>query len=194
MTEQHIKAGTPSHESDWFDPVVITGDSAVFSSFIEPYRRELHVHCYRLLGSLQDAEDLVQETMIRAWQHFEALKGYASLRNWLYSIATNACLDTLKRHRPRTLPAEVSPPMNPHTPIAQAPAESIWLEPIPDIWLLESTENPEARYSRRESVSFAFLTVLQLLRPVNGPSCSSQMYWTGAQAKLRIYSRPQSQP
>ena len=95
----------------------------------------------------------------------DTFKGHASLRTWLYTIATNACLDTLKKRRPRTLPAAVSPPMNPLTPIAQAPAESIWLEPFPDIWLAEATYNPEARYSRRESVSLAFLTVLQLLPP-----------------------------
>ena len=165
MTEQRRKTGTPSHEPGGVDLAVTTGDSAVFSSRIEPYRRELHLHCYRLLGSLQDAEDLVQETMLRAWQHFDTFKGHASLRTWLYTIATNACLDTLKKRLPRTLPAAASPPMNPLTPIAQAPAESIWLEPIPDIWLAEATDNPEARYSRRESVSLAFLTVLQLLPP-----------------------------
>jgi RNA polymerase sigma-70 factor (ECF subfamily) len=128
MTKQHAKARTPSHETGRVDPLVTGGDSAVFSSLIEPYRRELHVHCYRLLGSLQDAEDLVQETLLRAWQHFEAFKGYASLRTWLYTIATNACLDTLKKRQPRTLPAAASPPMNPLTPIAQSPAESIWRE------------------------------------------------------------------
>ena len=80
MTEQHTKAGIPSLKHDRVNPVVSSGDSAVFSSLIEPYRRELHVHCYRLLGSLQDAEDLVQETMLRAWQHFGTFKSIASLR------------------------------------------------------------------------------------------------------------------
>ena len=165
MTEQRIKTCTPSHEPGRVDPAETTGDSAVFSSLIEPYRRELLLHCYRMLGSLQDAEDLVQETMLRAWQHFDTFKGHASLRTWLYTIATNACLDTLKKRLPRTLPAAASPPMNPLTPIAQVPAESICLEPFPDIWLAEATDNPEARYSRRESVSLAFLIVLQLLPP-----------------------------
>jgi len=141
------------------------GDPSAFSTLIEPYRRELQVHCYRLLGSLEDAEDLVQETMLRAWRHIDTFKGRASLRTWLYAIATNACLDTLKKRPPRTLPAAASPAMDPLTPIAQAPAESIWLEPFPDRWLAEATENPEARYSRRESVSLAFLTVIQLLPP-----------------------------
>jgi RNA polymerase sigma-70 factor (ECF subfamily) len=165
MTKERAKAGTPSHEPGRVDPAETTGDSAVVSSLIEPYRLELHVHCYRLLGSLQEAEDLVQETMLRAWQHFDTFKGHASLRTWLYSIATNACLDTLKKRPPRTLPAAASPAMNPLTPIAPAPAESLWLEPFPDLWLAEATDNPEARVSRHESVSFAFLTVLQLLPP-----------------------------
>jgi RNA polymerase sigma-70 factor (ECF subfamily) len=163
MTKERAKAGTPSHEPGRVDPAETTGDSAVVSSLIEPYRRELLVHCYRLLGSLQEAEDLVQETMLRAWQHFDTFKGDASLRTWLYSIATNACLDTLKKRPPRTLPAAASPAMNPLTPIAPAPAESLWLEPFPDLWLADATDNPEARVSRHESVSFAFLTVLQLL-------------------------------
>jgi RNA polymerase sigma-70 factor, ECF subfamily len=165
MTRQHAMAGTPSYETGRVDPAGTTGGSAVFSSLIEPYRRELQVHCYRLLGSLQDAEDLVQETMLRAWQHFDTFKGHASRRTWLYTIATNACLDILKKRPPRTLPAAASPAMNPLTPIAPAPAESLWLEPFPDLWLTEATDNPEARYSRRESVSLAFLTVLQLLPP-----------------------------
>jgi len=153
MTKERAKAGTPSHEPGRIDPAL-----TVFGSRIEPYRRELHLHCYRLLGSLQDAEDLVQETMLRAWQHLDTFKGHASLRTWLYTIATNACLDTLKKRPPRTLPAAAYPAMDPLTPIAQAPAESIWLEPLPNLWLAEPTDNPEVRFSRRESVSFAFLT------------------------------------
>src|SRR6266566_9516301 len=80
MTEQRIKTCTPSHEPGRVDPAETTGDSAVFSSLIEPYRRELHLHCYRMLGSLQDAEDLVQETMLRVWQHFDTFQVSSSLR------------------------------------------------------------------------------------------------------------------
>jgi len=163
MTKEHAQAGTPSHGAGRIDPAGAAGDSAVVGSLIEPYRWELLAHCYRLLGSLQEAEDLVQETMLRAWQHFDTFKGDASLRTWLYSIATNACLDTLKKRPPRTLPAAASPAMNPLAPIAPAPAEPLWLEPFPDFWLAGATDAPEARVSRRESVSFAFLTVLQLL-------------------------------
>ena len=165
MTKEHAQAGTPSHEAGRIDPAGAADDSAVVGSLIEPYRRELLAHSYRLLGSLQEAEDLVQETMLRAWQHFDTFKGDTSLRTWLYSIATNACLDTLRKRPRRTLPTAASPAVNPLTPIAPAPAESLWLEPFPDLWLAEATDNPEARVSRRESVSFAFLTVLQVLPP-----------------------------
>lgn len=141
------------------------GDSSEFTSLIEPYRRELHLHCYRLLGSLYDAEDLVQETMLRAWQHFDTFRGESSLRTWLYRIATNACLDALKKRSPRALPPAIAPEADPLQPLAPPWAESAWLEPYPDSWLAEATEDPAVRYSRRESVSLAFLTVLQLLPP-----------------------------
>jgi RNA polymerase sigma-70 factor, ECF subfamily len=92
---------------------ITSGDPSEIISLIEPYRRELHLHCYRLMGSLHEADDLVQETMLRAWQHFDTFKGQASLRTWLYRIATNICLDALKRRRPRTLPVAVSPAADP---------------------------------------------------------------------------------
>lgn len=136
-------------------------------SLIEPYRRELHLHCYRLLGSLYDAEDVVQETMLRAWRHFDTFtsRGPGSLRTWLYTIATNASLDVLKKRSPRTLPIATGEAANPDGPIAARNAEVLWLEPFPDSWLADAIENPEAHYSRAESVSLAFLTALQLLPP-----------------------------
>jgi RNA polymerase sigma-70 factor (ECF subfamily) len=144
---------------------VTSGDPSEFISLIEPYRQELNLYCYRLLGSFHDAEDMVQETMLRAWQYSGAFKGQSSLRTWLYRIATNACLATLKKRSPRTLPMHVAPEADPLQPLAPAWAESTWLEPISDSWLTEATEDPAERYSRRESVSLAFLTVLQLLPP-----------------------------
>ncbi|HEY6406821.1 MAG TPA: RNA polymerase subunit sigma-70 [Ktedonobacteraceae bacterium] len=144
---------------------ITSADPSEFISLIEPYRRELHLHCYRLLGSFHEAEDLAQETMLRAWQYFDTFKGQASPRTWLYRIATNACLDALKKRLPRTLPMTISPAADPLLPLAPAWAESTWLEPILDSWLVEATEDPAARYSRRESVSLAFLTALQLLPP-----------------------------
>lgn len=143
-------------------PNAISGD---LSSVMEPYRRELSLHCYRMMGSLQDAEDVVQETLLRAWRHFDTFHGAASLRTWLYTIATNVCLDALKKRRSRTLPMAAYPVADPLRPIPAATAEARWLEPLPDSWLAEATENPEARYTRHESVSLAFLTVLQLLPP-----------------------------
>jgi RNA polymerase sigma-70 factor (ECF subfamily) len=107
----------------------------------------------------------VQETMLRAWQYRATFKGQASLRTWLYRIATNACLDVLKKRPPRTLPAAISPAADPLLPLAPAWAESTWLEPFPDSWLAEATQDPAERYARRESISLAFLTILQQLPP-----------------------------
>jgi RNA polymerase sigma-70 factor (ECF subfamily) len=114
---------------------------------------------------VHDAEDLVQETMLRAWQHFDTFKGSSSLRTWLYAIATHACLDLLKKRSTRTMPTFAFPAADPSSPIAPATPEAFWLEPFPDTWLADAVESPEARYTRRESISLAFLTVLQLLPP-----------------------------
>src|SRR5260370_33864630 len=142
-------------------------DQSDSGPLIEPYRRELLLHGYRLLGSLHDAEEAVQEPMLRAWRNFDTFtfKGPGSLRTWLYTIATNTSLDTLKKRSPRTLPTAASPASDPTRPVAPRSAEALWLEPFPDTWLAEATENPEARYTRSESVSFAFLTALQVLPP-----------------------------
>lgn len=143
------------------------GNSHEFSELAEPYRRELQVHCYRILGSLHDAEDMVQETMLRAWKRLDSYEGRASFRAWLYKIATNVCLDTLdKRHRraKRLLPHDVFSPADPHKPIEPPETEILWLEPLPDEWLADSSAaNPETRYSMHESISLAFLTALQIL-------------------------------
>jgi RNA polymerase sigma-70 factor (ECF subfamily) len=138
---------------------------AEISALIEPYRRELLLHCYRMLGSLHDAEDLTQETLVRAWQRFATLHDMAALRAWLYSIATNACLNALKQRARRTLPLALGPAADPAGPYPRPLPEAHWLEPLPASWLTEATQNPEARYTRRESVSLAFLTIVQLLPP-----------------------------
>lgn len=145
------------------------GDSSRFSELTEPYRRELQVHCYRILGSLQDAEDLVQETLLRAWRRFDTYQGRAPLRAWLYKIATNACLDVLDRRPKRLLPSTAVPVSDPHAPPVSGSTEPrytyTWLEPLPDELLAEAGDNPEARFTLRESVTLAFLAALQALPP-----------------------------
>src|ERR1041384_436077 len=144
-----------------------SGDPEQFSQLTEPYRRELQVHCYRILGSLHDAEDLVQETFLRAWKRLDTYEGRASFRSWLYKIATNACLDYLDQQRSRRLLPNVSLPCaDPHAGIALPTPEMTWLEPFPDEWLRDtSAVNPQGRYSDSESISLAFLTALQALPP-----------------------------
>ncbi|MGH2593237.1 MAG: RNA polymerase subunit sigma-70, partial [Anaerolineae bacterium] len=143
------------------------GDQHEFSSLTEPYRRELQVHCYRILGSLQDAEDLVQETLLRAWRRIDTYEGRASLRAWLYKIATNACLDALDKYPRRALPATTHPISDPSQPPAPPAGEAghVWLEPLPDDLLAESATGPEARYAMHESVTLAFLAALQVIPP-----------------------------
>ena len=141
------------------------GDRHEFSNLTEPYRRELLAHCYRILGSLHDAEDMVQETMLRAWRRLSTFEGRASLRAWLYKIATNACLDALDKRPRRTLPAAMYPAADPQQPLLPPVAEPIWLEPYPDDLLPDADANPEARYTARESITLAFLAALQSLPP-----------------------------
>ena len=136
-----------------------------FSALTEPYRRELQAHCYRLSGSMQEAEDLVQETLLRAWRRRETYAGRAPLRAWLYKIATNLCLDALKQRPRRTLPMTRQTASTLDSPLGAAPREPIWLEPFPDDLLAPEDDNPEARFSIRESVTLAFMTCLHLLPP-----------------------------
>jgi len=141
-----------------------TGDGDAFRELTEPYQRELQLHCYRLLGSLQDAEDLVQETLLAAWRSLNGFEGRASFRSWLYRIATNRCLNAL-RDRNRRL-REVQPMVEPPEPTRRT--EPIWLEPYPDVLLegLEPTSvGPEGRYEMREAVGLAFVAALQHLPP-----------------------------
>jgi RNA polymerase sigma-70 factor, ECF subfamily len=140
------------------------GDGDAFRELTDPFRRELHLHCYRILGSVQDAEDVVQETLLAAWRGLEQFEGRASVRAWLYRIATNRCLNVLRgrRRRPKEVPAMVEPPQ----PTRRS--EPVWLEPYPDVLLddlADSTPGPHARYETRETVALAFVTALQHLPP-----------------------------
>jgi RNA polymerase sigma-70 factor (TIGR02960 family) len=140
------------------------GDEDAFRELTDPYRRELQLHCYRILGSLQDAEDLLQETLLAAWRGLERFEGRASLRAWLYRIATNRCLNMLRDRGRR--PREVPPMAEPPEPTRRS--DPIWLEPYPDVLLdgvADTSPGPEARYEMREAVGLAFVAALQHLPP-----------------------------
>jgi len=154
---------TPS-EQEHLD-AALQGDQQAYTDLVEPYRPELLAHCYRLTGSMQDAEDMVQETRLRAWSKLGSYAGLASLRAWMYKIATNACLDDLKKQRRRLLPSSSFPPADPNQPFAPPISELIWLEPFPDELLTGSSVSPEASYSQRENISLAFTIALQNLAP-----------------------------
>jgi RNA polymerase sigma-70 factor (ECF subfamily) len=141
------------------------GDQAQFDQLTNPYRGELLSHCYRILGSLEEAEELVQETLLRAWRRLDSFEGRAPFRAWLYKIATNACLDTLARRPKRALPQMLRAASGPDDPVLPPILEPIWLEPFPDELLAPAESNPEARYEARESVTLAFLAALQSLPP-----------------------------
>jgi RNA polymerase sigma-70 factor (TIGR02960 family) len=144
----------------------LTGDGEAFRALTEPHRRELQVHCYRMLGSFQDAEDAIQDTMLAAWRGLEQFDGRASLRTWLYRIATNRCLDTLRSARRRPARQWDIPGINPPEPTRFG--EVHWLEPYPDALLdgaISVPLGPEARYEQTESISLAFVTALQVLPP-----------------------------
>ncbi len=142
------------------------GDGDAFHQLTEPHRRELQVHCYRMLGSFQDAEDALQETLLAAWQDFGGFEGRASLRTWLYRIATNRCLNARRSASRRPAKEWDVPKVEPPEPTRLG--EVHWLEPYPDTLLdgaIDVPPGPEARYEQHESISLAFVTALQVLPP-----------------------------
>ena len=142
------------------------GDGQAFRALTEPHRRELQVHCYRMLGSFQDAEDALQESMISAWRGLDGFDGRASLRTWLYRIATNRCLDALRASRRRPPKQWDIPGIEPPEPTGFGDIH--WLEPYPDALVdgaITASPGPEARYEQAESLSLAFVTALQVLPP-----------------------------
>ena len=138
------------------------GDGAAFAALIEPYRVELRVHCYRMLGSVQDAEDAVQDTLVAAWQGIGGFEQRASMRTWLYRIATNRCLNARRSTARRRAREWDVPQVEPPEPSRLG--EVVWLQPCPDS-MLDPVPGPEARYEQAESVSLAFITALQRLPP-----------------------------
>jgi RNA polymerase sigma-70 factor (ECF subfamily) len=139
-----------------------------FRTLFEPHRRSITLHCYRMLGSLQDAEEIVQETLFRAWQRRDEVRSNGAMRAWLYKIATNACLDSLKARRRRALPHLVVPLASTTNRLGPAADEHLWIEPAPDALLDvegDANQQPEQRVSTRESIGLAFITALQFLSP-----------------------------
>jgi RNA polymerase sigma-70 factor (TIGR02960 family) len=142
------------------------GDGEAFRELTEPHRRELRVHCYRMLGSFQDAEDALQDTLLAAWQGLAGFEGRASIRTWLYRIATNRCLNARRSASRRPAREWDVPAVEPPEPTRLG--EVVWLEPFPDALLEDAIDmplGPEARYERTESTSLAFVTALQVLPP-----------------------------
>jgi RNA polymerase sigma-70 factor (TIGR02960 family) len=141
------------------------GDEAAFAGLVQPHRRELHVHCYRMLGSFDDADDALQDTLLAAWRGLAGYQGQASVRTWLYRVATNTCLNLIRTASRRPQMAE---PLPASAPAPTGSTEVTWLQPYPDA-LLDSLPDdqagPDARVEQHEAVSLAFITALQLLSP-----------------------------
>jgi len=150
-------------ETNYFN-AARAGDQEAFAQLINPYRRQLLVHCYRILGSFEDAEDMLQETLVRAWKRLDSFEGRSPLRAWLYKIATNASLDALNSRRVRGLPKELYARGDPTQPLPPPTQEVNWVDPIPDEWIDGQPDiYPEARYEVRESITLAFIAALQKL-------------------------------
>ena len=157
----------PSEEKDLLQRAQ-AGSEDAFARLVEPYRGELHAHCYRMLGSVHDAEDSLQETLLRAWKALDRFEGRSSLRSWLYTIATNNSLNAISKRPKRVLPIDYGPAADPHAGPREPLVESVWVEPYPDETLAveDGYAAPEARYEQRESVELAFVAALQHL-PAN---------------------------
>lgn len=140
------------------------GDQDAFERLVDPYRGQLLAHCYRILGSFEDAEDMLQETLLRVWKRIDSFEGRSSLRAWLYKIATNASLDALDSRRVRGLPRELYARGDPSQQLPAPAHEVNWVEPFPDEWIDDQPNiYPEARYEVRESITLAFIAALQKL-------------------------------
>jgi RNA polymerase sigma-70 factor, ECF subfamily len=140
------------------------GDEDAFKDLVETHRGELRSYCYRMLGSAHDAEDAVQDALLRAWRGLGAFEGRGSVRSWLYTIATNTTMDIARRRSRRELPTDFGPAGAVGATIEDTVPDAVWLEPYPEQWL--SGPRPEARYEQRESVEIAFLLMLQRLPPL----------------------------
>jgi RNA polymerase sigma-70 factor (ECF subfamily) len=144
------------------------GDEDAFRRLIEPRRPELHAHCYRMLASVHDAEDALQEGLLRAWRSLGRFEGRSSVRTWLYRIVTNTCLDIIGKRPKRVLPMDQAAPTDGNVPPGEPLVESVWIEPYPDetLGVEDGYAAPDARYEERESVELAFIAALQHLPPL----------------------------
>ena len=161
-----VEAAQRRPEEDAVVAAVRAGDESAFTTLVERYRRELQVHCYRMLGSLEDSEDAVQETLLRAWRNRQSFQARSTFRAWLYRTATNACLDALARTPRRVLPSQLGPSTGPG--VVLPPVDRPWLEPYPDHLLdpvAPSGAEPDAMVVARETIEIAFLVAIQLLPP-----------------------------
>jgi RNA polymerase sigma-70 factor (ECF subfamily) len=139
------------------------GDDDAFTRIVEPLRRELHAHCYRMLGSTHDADDALQDALLRAWRGVARFEGRSSLRSWLYTVATRTCLDTVEGRGKRALPVDLGPSSD-RAVVGDAPLTDVaWLGPYPDAGLTNGPAGPDARYEQREAVELAFVAALQHL-------------------------------
>ena len=153
-----------THDETTYLKAARAGDQEAFAQLIDPYRKQLLVHCYRILGSFEDAEDMLQETLVRVWKHLDSFERRSSLRTWLYKVATNACLDALDSRRVRGLAKELYPRGDPTSELPPPAKEAIWVEPFPEEYIDgQSSMYPEARYEVRESITLAFVAALQKL-------------------------------
>jgi RNA polymerase sigma-70 factor (ECF subfamily) len=159
---------TPAAEDQELLEAAQNGDEAAFGRLIDAHRSELLAHCYRMLGSTHDAEDALQDAMLRAWRGLPRFEGRSAVRSWLYRIATNACLDMIARRPKRVLPVDYGPPADPHDGPGEPLVETVWIEPYADeqFGLEDGLAGPDAQYEQREAVELAFVAALQHL-PAN---------------------------
>jgi RNA polymerase sigma-70 factor (ECF subfamily) len=161
------RAGSASAEEVALLTLAREGDGDAFSQLVGAYRAELRAYCFRMLGSVHDAEDALQEALLRAWRGLPGFEGRSSLRSWLYSIVTNAALDIARHRSRRELPMDFGPAAGRGADLDPPLTDSRWLEPYPDQWLADDAgASPEARYEQRESVELAFIVALQHLPPL----------------------------
>ena len=139
------------------------GDEQAFERLVAPYQRELRAHCYRMAGSLHDADDLMQESLLKVWKGLPRFESRSNLRTWLYKVTTNACLDALDHRQPRVLPMDVGAAAGPAEPIGPPPLDPLWVEPCPADFYQSPEPSPHARYEMRQSVALGFLVAIQVL-------------------------------